>query len=67
MLAFGVRIRERVYLIPAAAVLAVTGAVTVLARSPSMQGAAGQSEEEARRRTEREAAALNTAQPPHPP
>lgn len=57
VLAFGEHIREGVFLIPAAtAVLAVTGAVTVLARSPSMQGAAGQSEEESRRRTEREAA-----------
>jgi len=53
VLAFGERVREGLFIVPSVlSVLAVAAAVVVLARSPRMQGAAGQSEEESRRREE---------------
>lgn len=55
VLVFGERVRAGLFLIPAVlAVLALAAAVVVLSRSPGMQGAAGQSETEARRRVERD-------------
>jgi drug/metabolite transporter (DMT)-like permease len=58
VLAFGEQVRQGVFLVPAVlAVLAVGAAVVVLASSPRMHGAAGQSEAESQRRdTSREAA-----------
>lgn len=58
VLVFGERVRAGPFLIPAVlGVLALAAAVVVLSRSPGMQGTAGQSEEESRRRIARDEAA----------
>jgi drug/metabolite transporter (DMT)-like permease len=58
VLAFGEQVRQGLFIIPAVlAVLVVAAAVVVLARSPRMHGAAGQSEAESRRRAAHDEAA----------